>query len=143
MAGGNRKTGPSWRDRRQFRPEWHPHPVRGLAYDAPSMVKADLINRAVEETDLERWVIRDAVDALFESVGSALERGDRVVRFRPASGSPPPSGRRLREPGSLGSRAGDRSLTAYPLDRLLTLAAGIAATFGASAEALDVTTAAR
>ena len=46
------------------------------------MVKADLINRAEEATDLERWAIRDAVDALFESVGSALERGDRVVLRR-------------------------------------------------------------
>ena len=43
------------------------------------MVKADLVNLAKEATDLKRWVIRNAVDALFESVGSALERGDRVV----------------------------------------------------------------
>ena len=46
------------------------------------MVKDDLINRAEEATDLERWVIRDAVDALFESVGAALECGDRVVLRR-------------------------------------------------------------
>ncbi len=46
------------------------------------MVKAELIDRAEEATGLERWAIRDAVDALFESVGSALERGDRVVLRR-------------------------------------------------------------
>ncbi|MDE2882729.1 MAG: HU family DNA-binding protein [Acidobacteriota bacterium] len=46
------------------------------------MVKADLVNRAAEATDLERRVIRDAVDALLEGVGSALERGDRVVLRR-------------------------------------------------------------
>ncbi|MYA41232.1 MAG: HU family DNA-binding protein [Gemmatimonadetes bacterium] len=46
------------------------------------MVKDDLVNRAVEATGLERWAIRDAVDALLESVGSALERGDRVVLRR-------------------------------------------------------------
>ncbi len=46
------------------------------------MVKADLINRAVGATDLEQWAAHDAVDALFESVGSALERGDRVVLRR-------------------------------------------------------------
>jgi len=53
-----------------------------VAYDGLSMVKADLINRAAEATDLEWRVIRDAVDALLESVGSALERGDRVVLRR-------------------------------------------------------------
>ena len=57
-------------------------PVLRVAYDGLSMVKDDLINRAVEATGLERWVIRDAVDALLESVGSALERGDRVVLRR-------------------------------------------------------------
>ncbi len=46
------------------------------------MLKADLVHRAEEETDLEQSVIRDAVDVLFESVGSALERGDRVVLRR-------------------------------------------------------------
>ena len=46
------------------------------------MVKDDLINRAVEATGLERWVIRDAVAMLFRSIGSALERGDRVVLRR-------------------------------------------------------------
>ena len=53
-----------------------------LAYDGLSMVKADLINRAAEATGLERRVIRDAMDALCESVGAALERGDRVVLRR-------------------------------------------------------------
>ncbi len=56
--------------------------VLRVAYDEPSMVKADLIDRALDATDLERSAIRDAVDALFESVGSALERGDRVVLRR-------------------------------------------------------------
>ncbi len=46
------------------------------------MVKADLINRAVGATDLEQWAAHDAVDALFESAGSALERGDRVALRR-------------------------------------------------------------
>ena len=46
------------------------------------MVKADLVNRAEEAVGLERWVIRDAVAVLFQSVGSALERGDRVVLRR-------------------------------------------------------------
>ncbi|MYE43748.1 MAG: HU family DNA-binding protein [Acidobacteria bacterium] len=46
------------------------------------MVKDDLINRAEEAAGLERWVIRDAVAVLFESVSSALERGDRVVLRR-------------------------------------------------------------
>jgi len=46
------------------------------------MVKDDLINRAVETTGLERWVIHDAVAVLFQSIGSALERGDRVVLRR-------------------------------------------------------------
>ena len=61
-----------------------------VAYDGLSMVKADLINRAAEATDLERWVIRDAVDVLLESVGAALERGDRVVlrRFGLFHGAP-------------------------------------------------------
>ena len=53
-----------------------------VTYDGLSMVKADLVNRVLEATGLERWVIRDAVDALFEGIGSALERGDRVVLRR-------------------------------------------------------------
>ena len=53
-----------------------------VAYDGFTMVKDDLVNRAVEATGLDRWVIRDAVDALFEGVGAALERGDRVVLRR-------------------------------------------------------------
>ena len=57
-------------------------PVLPVAHDGFSMVKDDLVNRAVEATGLERWVIRDAVDALFEGVGAALERGDRVVLRR-------------------------------------------------------------
>ena len=51
-------------------------------YDGLRMVKADLVNRVEEATGLERWLIRDAVDALLESIGSALECGDRVVLRR-------------------------------------------------------------
>jgi len=46
------------------------------------MVKADLVHRVEEATDLGRWTIRDAVAALFQSIGSALERGDRVALRR-------------------------------------------------------------
>ena len=46
------------------------------------MVKADLINRVMEAANLEPPAARRAVDALFESLGSALERGDRVVLRR-------------------------------------------------------------
>ncbi len=53
-----------------------------VAYDGLIMVKDDLLNRAEAATGLERWVIRDAVDVLFEGIGSALERGDRVVLRR-------------------------------------------------------------
>ena len=56
--------------------------VLRVAYDAPSMVKADLVHRVMEAADLNTPAARDAVDALFESVGSALERGDRVVLRR-------------------------------------------------------------
>ena len=46
------------------------------------MVKEDLINRAMEASTLDRSAAREAVDALFESVCAALERGDRVVLRR-------------------------------------------------------------
>jgi len=46
------------------------------------MVKKDLINRAVEAANLDPLAARDAVDASFESVASALARGDRVVLRR-------------------------------------------------------------
>ena len=54
------------------------------------MVKADLINRATEAANLEPPAAQRAVEALFESLGSALERGDRVVlrRFGVLYGSP-------------------------------------------------------
>ena len=42
------------------------------------MVKADLIKRARETTTRESPAARDAVHAVFESVASALVRGDRV-----------------------------------------------------------------
>jgi len=43
------------------------------------MVKADLTNRVTEAANLESPAAQRAVEALFESLGSALERGDRVV----------------------------------------------------------------
>ena len=46
------------------------------------MVKADLINRAMDATNLEGPAARKAVKALFESLGAALQRGDRVVLRR-------------------------------------------------------------
>ena len=46
------------------------------------MVKADLIKRAIEATNLESPAARAAVDAVFESVASALVRGERVVLRR-------------------------------------------------------------
>ena len=86
------------------------------------MVKADLVQRVMEAAPVARPAARQAVDALFESLGAALERGEqvvlrrfgrllvvprktgvarnprtneplgiprgRVVRFRPATGSP-------------------------------------------------------
>ena len=46
------------------------------------MVTADLMNQVVEASHLDSPAARDAVEALFESVGDALERGDRVVLRR-------------------------------------------------------------
>ena len=46
------------------------------------MVKADLIARTIEATTLEGPVARKAVEALFESLYAALQRGDRVVLRR-------------------------------------------------------------
>ena len=46
------------------------------------MVKADLVHRAVEAANTESPAAQEAVDALFESVASALARGDRVVLRR-------------------------------------------------------------
>ena len=46
------------------------------------MVKADLISRAMEAANLEGPVARTAVEALFESLCAALQRGDRVVLRR-------------------------------------------------------------
>ena len=46
------------------------------------MVKADLIKRVTEAGNLEGSVARSAVEVLFESLGAALERGDRVVLRR-------------------------------------------------------------
>ncbi len=46
------------------------------------MVKADLVDRAMEAAELDSSAAQDAVEALFESVASALARGDRVVLRR-------------------------------------------------------------
>lgn len=53
-----------------------------MAYDLARMVKADLLTRAMDAANLEGRVARKAVEALFESVGAALQRGDRVVLRR-------------------------------------------------------------
>ena len=46
------------------------------------MVKADLINRAMEAAHVENSAARRAVEALFESLRAAPERGNRVVLRR-------------------------------------------------------------
>ena len=46
------------------------------------MVKADLVHRAIEAGNLQSLAAKAAVDAVFESVASALARGDRVVLRR-------------------------------------------------------------
>ena len=46
------------------------------------MVKIDLIHRAIEATTLESPAAREAVDVLFQSVASALVRGNCVVLRR-------------------------------------------------------------
>ncbi|MCY3744818.1 MAG: HU family DNA-binding protein [Acidobacteria bacterium] len=43
------------------------------------MERADLLSRAMGAANLEDPVVREAVEALFESLAAALERGDRVV----------------------------------------------------------------
>ena len=45
-------------------------------------MKADLLTRAMDAANLEGRVARKAVEALFESLGAALQRGDRVVLRR-------------------------------------------------------------
>ena len=45
-------------------------------------MKADLVARVVEASNLKSPAAQDAVEALFESVVSALARGDRVVLRR-------------------------------------------------------------
>ena len=61
---------------------WHLNRVLRVAYDALRMVKDDLISRAMEATSPESPAARRAVDAVFESVASALARGDCVVLRR-------------------------------------------------------------
>lgn len=46
------------------------------------MVKADLFTRAMDAANLEGRVARKAVEALFESLGAALQRGDGVLLRR-------------------------------------------------------------
>ena len=46
------------------------------------MVNADLLTRAMDTANLEGRVGRKAVEALFESLRAALQRGDRVVLQR-------------------------------------------------------------
>lgn len=46
------------------------------------MVKADLVNRAAEAANLQGPDAKRAVEALFDIVSAALERGDRVVLRR-------------------------------------------------------------
>ena len=43
------------------------------------MMKADLVHRAMAAGNLQSPAAKAAVNALFESVASALARGDRVV----------------------------------------------------------------
>ena len=45
-------------------------------------MKADLIQRVMEATTLDSPAAQEVVDALFQSVSSALVRGDRVVLRR-------------------------------------------------------------
>ena len=56
--------------------------VSRAAYDPTAIVKTRLITRATEAADLARPAGRRAVEALFERLGSALERGDRVALRR-------------------------------------------------------------
>ena len=46
------------------------------------MVKAELATRAMEAAGIEGPVAREAVEALFENLAAALERGHRVVLRR-------------------------------------------------------------
>ena len=46
------------------------------------MVKADLVRRARKAARLKSPAAQQAVEALFERIGAALERGDRVALRR-------------------------------------------------------------
>ncbi len=46
------------------------------------MVKADLVTQAMKVTNLKGPVARKAVEAVFASLGTVLERGDRVMLRR-------------------------------------------------------------
>lgn len=57
--------------------------VRDVSHKMGSaMVKVDLVARTAEAANLKSPAAQDAVDALFESVVSALARGDRVALRR-------------------------------------------------------------
>ena len=56
--------------------------VSRVAYDPTAMLKADLLTRAVDAASLEGPIAREAVKVLFESLGAAFQRGDRVVLRR-------------------------------------------------------------
>ena len=53
-----------------------------LSRAVAGMVKADLTKRAMKAADLESPAAKQAVDALFKCLDSALEPGDRVVQRR-------------------------------------------------------------
>ena len=56
--------------------------VSRVASDVPAMLKAHLLTRAMDAANLEGPGARKAVEALFESLSAALERGDQVVLRR-------------------------------------------------------------
>ena len=58
------------------------HDLPGSVFHPRRVVKANIVHRVVEATTRESPAARSAVDALFESVASALVRGDRVVLRR-------------------------------------------------------------
>ena len=103
------------------------------------MVQADLLTRAMEAASLEGPVARKAVEALFESLATALGRGDRVVRrrfglFRAAPrrisatslAAVEGSGACPRD----GWTVGRLFISSLSPDRLVTLVARLAATLG-------------
>ena len=82
IADNGRETGPSSIADGSSEHECHVNRVLRVAYDGLRMVKADLVHRVMEAVDLNTPAAQDAVDALLECIGFALERGDRVVLRR-------------------------------------------------------------